>query len=338
MHYSDTHQATKEAYIMATLAEIRAKLQAQTSKPSGEGGGDNAIYPHWNIPENSEAVLRFLPDKDPNNTFFWTERAMIKLPFNSVKGDASSGPVQVQIPCMEMYNDACPILAEVRQWFKDKSLEDLGRKYWKKRSYIFQGFVVSSPLQEDAVPENPIRRFIIGPQVFNIIKSALMDSEMEDLPTDYTRGVDFRINKTTKGGYADYSTSKWSRRERALDEAERSAIEKFGLHNLGAFRPKEPTEAEVKIIKELFEKSVDGEAYDLEKYGQYFRPAGVNTQVSMPTASRPAPVEKTADPVNAEVKEAPATKVEPAPAAQPTTDSAKRAEDILKLIRSRQQK
>ena len=43
---------------MATLAEIRAKLQAQNSKPSGEGSiGDNAIYPHWNIPENSEAVL-----------------------------------------------------------------------------------------------------------------------------------------------------------------------------------------------------------------------------------------------------------------------------------------
>ena len=99
---------------MATLAEIRAKLQAQSSKPQGEGQiGDNAIYPHWNIPENSEAVLRFLPDGNKDNTFFWTERAMIKLPFNSVKGDASSGPVQVQIPCMEMYGDACPILAEV---------------------------------------------------------------------------------------------------------------------------------------------------------------------------------------------------------------------------------
>jgi len=35
---------------MATLTEIRAKLQAQNSKPSGEGQiGDNAIYPHWNI-------------------------------------------------------------------------------------------------------------------------------------------------------------------------------------------------------------------------------------------------------------------------------------------------
>ena len=65
-------------------------------------------------------------------------------------------------------------------------------------------------------------------------------------------------------------------------------------------------------------------------------------QVSVPTAERPAPVEKTADPVNAEVKEtAPASEPaveKPASEAQPTTDSAKRAEDILKLIRSRQAK
>jgi hypothetical protein len=217
-------------------------------------------------------------------------------------------------------------------------MEDMGRKYWKKKSYIFQGFVVTNPLNEDAVPENPVRRFIIGPQIFNIIRSALLDPEMEELPTDYVKGVDFRINKTTKGGYADYSTSKWSRRERALDETERANIDKFGLHNLSDYRPKEPSEAEIKIIKELFEKSVDGEAYDLEKYGQYFRPAGIGArQMSVPTASRPALVEKTAGPVNAEVKEtAPAT--QPAPTAQPSGNSAKRAEDILKLIRSRQAK
>ena len=257
---------------------------------------------------------------------------MIKLPFAGIKGQTDSRPIQVQVPCMEMYGKTCPVLTEVRPWFKDKSMEDMGRKYWKKKSYIFQGFVVTNPLNEDTVPENPIRRFIIGPQIFNIIRSALLDPEMEELPTDYVKGVDFRINKTTKGGYADYSTSKWSRRERALDEAERAAIDKFGLHNLSDYRPKEPSEAEVKIIKELFEKSVEGEAYDLEKYGQYFRPAGVG-RVSIPTASRPAPVEKTANPVNSEVKIA-ETKTAP----QPSGDSAKRAEDILKLIRSRQQK
>ena len=333
---------------MATLAEIRAKLKSQeVNRSTSSTGGDNAIYPHWNINEGAEAVVRFLPDKDTNNTFFWTERNMIKLPFAGIKGQTDSRPVTVQVPCMEMYGKTCPVLTEVRPWFKDKSMEDMGRKYWKKKSYIFQGFVTTNPLAEDTTPENPIRRFIIGPQIFNIIRSALMDPEMEEMPTDYVKGVDFRITKTTKGGYADYSTSKWSRRERALDETERAAIESNGLHNLNDFRPKEPTEAEVKIIKELFEKSVDGEAYDLEKYGQYFRPAGMayQSQVSVPKADRPAPVEKTADPVNAEVKtEAQPTVSQPAPqptaaaTAAPAGDSAKRAEDILKLIRSRQAK
>jgi hypothetical protein len=155
---------------------------------------------------------------------------------------------------------------------------------------------------------------------------------MEEMPTDYVRGVDFRITKTTKGGYADYSTSKWSRRERALDETERAAIDKFGLFNLSDFRPKKPTEAEIKIIKELFEQSVEGEAYNLEKYGQYFRPAGVslsNNSASSATTVEPA----------GEVVTTPVTTTKPAvAAAQPSTDSAKRAEDILKLIRSRQSK
>ena len=335
---------------MATLAEIRAKLKSQEPNRSGSStGGDNAIYPHWNIKEGDEVVVRFLPDKDTNNTFFWTERNMIKLPFAGIKGQTDSRPVTVQVPCMEMYGKTCPVLTEVRPWFKDKSMEDMGRKYWKKKSYIFQGFVVTNPLGEDTTPENPIRRFIIGPQIFNIIRSALLDPEMEELPTDYVKGVDFRINKTTKGGYADYSTSKWSRRERALDESERSAVDKFGLHNLGDFRPKEPTEAEVKIIKELFEKSVDGEAYDLEKYGQYFRPtgAGYQNKVSIPKAESPAQVEHThdngtkhshADGDKPHTHEETKPAAEPTAPAQPTGDSAKRAEDILKLIRSRQAK
>ena len=328
---------------MASLAEIRAKLKSQeVNRSTSNTGGDNAIYPHWNISEGSEAVVRFLPDKDTNNTFFWTERNMIKLPFAGIKGQTDSRPVTVQVPCMEMYGKTCPVLTEVRPWFKDKSMEDMGRKYWKKKSYIFQGFVTTNPLAEDTKPENPIRRFIIGPQIFNIIRGALMDPEMEEMPTDYMKGVDFRITKTTKGGYADYSTSKWSRRERALDESERAAIDTHGLFNLGDFRPKEPTEAEVKIIKELFEKSVEGEAYDLEQYGQYFRPAGVayqgKPQVAVPTASAPAATTMTeAAPTAAPVTES-APAPQPAAATAPAGDSAKRAEDILKLIRSRQAK
>ena len=108
-----------------TLAEIRAKLQANENRGSGKQQGDNAIYAHWNIPENTTARVRFLPDADPKNNFFWVERAMINLPFAGIKGQADSKPVIVQVPCVEMYGAACPVLAEVRTWFKDPNLEEI---------------------------------------------------------------------------------------------------------------------------------------------------------------------------------------------------------------------
>ena len=325
---------------MATLAEIRAKLQEAQSKSTGQstGGGDNAIYPHWNMQEGKEAVIRLLPDGNPNNTFFWVERAMIKLPFAGIKGETDSRPVQVQVPCVEMYNDgtACPILAEVRGWFKDKSLEEMGRKYWKKRSYIFQGFVVEDPIKKDKIPENPIRRFIIGPQIYNIIRSALMDPELDELPTDFLKGLDFRIAKTSKGGFADYSTSKWSRRERALSDVEKAAIDTHGLFDLSGFLPKKPTDVELKVMKEMFEASVDGEAYDMDRWGQYFKPAGMGQATGDPNkASVRAPVvDEDADDAPVAVAAPVSAPAAPAPAA--AAEGASRAQDILAMIRNRQ--
>jgi len=331
---------------MASLAEIRAKLKEQENRTSGNtsGGGDNAIYPFWNMKEGEQATLRFLPDGDDSNTFFWKERLMIKLPFAGVKGETDSRPVQVQVPCMEMYGESCPILQEVRGWFKDPSLEDMGRKYWKKRSYIFQGFVVDDPLKEDAQPENPIRRFIIGPQIFQLIKAALMDPDMEELPTDYTAGVDFRLSKGTKGGYADYGASNWARRERPLSDSEMSAINTNGLFNLTDFLPKKPDETALKVLTEMFEASVDGEAYDPDRWSNYFRPAGMAARTGDPVAApAPTPAPQPAAPVQETVTDtgwqdpAPAATPEPAsaPEAEPAGDAGG-AQDILAMIRARQ--
>ena len=325
---------------MATLAEIRAKLKEQESRTSGNSNntGDNAIYPFWNMKEGGSATLRFLPDGNTDNTFFWTERLLIKLPFAGIKGETDSRPVQVQVPCMEMYGESCPILSEVRGWFKDPSLEDMGRKYWKKRSYIFQGFVTDNPLGDDTTPENPIRRFIIGPQIFQIIKAALMDPDMEELPTDYTAGVDFRLNKSSKGGYADYSTSNWARRERPLDDSEMSAINKHGLFNLSDYLPKKPDDVAVKVMKEMFEASVDGEAYDADKWGQYFRPSGMAARTGDPTKA--ASPNATATSQSAPAQEAKPVAEPATPVADTTTSSAGESEDkaadILAMIRSRQ--
>jgi len=333
---------------MASLAEIRAKLKEQEANTGGQrqGGGDNAIYPFWNIKEGESCTLRFLPDGDADNTFFWKERLMIKLPFSGVKGDTSSRPVQVQVPCMEMYGDSCGILQEVRGWFKDPSLEDMGRKYWKKRSYVFQGFVNDNPLTDDNTPENPIRRFIIGPQIFQIIKQALMDPDMEELPTDYTAGVDFRLNKTSKGGYADYGTSTWARRERPLNDAEMAAVNTHGLFNFSDFLPKKPDETAIKVMQEMFEASVDGEAYDADRWSNYFRPSGMAARTGDPqkaASPQATAVSQSAPAPTAEVAPTPTATPAPEAAPAPVAETAQAAEapagnanDILAMIRSRQ--
>ena len=249
-----------------------------------------------------------------------------------------------------MYGDTCPVLTEVRPWYKDETLKEMANKYWKKRSYLFQAFVRQNPIGDDKTPANPIRRLVISPQIFTIIKSSLMDPEMEELPTDYVRGLDFNIKKTSKGGYADYSTSNWARKESPLTEAEQAAIEAHGLFNLADFLPKRPGEAELNIIKEMFEASVDGQPYDNERWGSYYRPFGVDApqhqadsdsetvtekkvsvSVSKPAVSKPAVKEETAP-----------WEDEPAEASQPVnvpkSTSSDKAQDILAMIRARQNK
>lgn len=335
---------------MASLSEIRSRLAAAENRGSNNTANrSNLIYPHWNIAEGTTATVRFLPDGNSSNPFFWVEQFTIRLPFNGIKGE-SSNPITVTVPCVEMWGETCPILAEVRPWFKDPSLEELGRKYWKKRQYHFQGFVRENPLAEDQSPENPIRRFAITPQLFNVIKAALMDPELDELPTDYTKGLDFRISKTQKGGYADYNTSSWARRESALSDFERSAIETYGLYDLSSFLPKRPTSEEIKVIHAMFEASVDGAAYDPDQWGAYFKPYGYQGNAdAVKTVAEPAPIKEPAAkpaitvesdvaPWEDDVKVAEATFTTPAaeePKAE-TTATKSNADDILAMIRARQ--
>ena len=338
---------------MASLAEIRARLAAQENNNQSNGPrtqSDNAIYPHWNISEGATATVRFLSDGDTNNPYFWVERQVIKLPFNGVKGDPNVKQIVVQVPCVEMYGDNCPVLAEVRPWYKDDTLKDLASKYWKKRSYLYQGFVRANPLGDDQTPTNPIRRFVISPQIQTVIKASLMDPELEELPTDYNRGLDFNMKKTSKGGYADYSTSNWARKESPLTEAELAAIEAHGLFNLADFLPKKPSEAELRIIKEMFEASVDGRPYDNDKWGAYYRPYGLEAPAgaaaqhteSAGTSSPVAPKVVDYEPTHGAHSQPPVDDTPPfetdEPIKVPESTSSDKAQDILAMIRARQSK
>jgi len=261
-----------------TLEEIRKKLQALDNR-KGPSSGDKATYAHWNIPEGTSAILRILPDANQDNTFFWAERQLIKLPFTGIKGQDENKPVVVQVPCIEMWDgkNTCPILNEVRPWWKDKSLEDTARKYWVKRTFYMQGFVKQDPMNEIESPENPIRKFIMGPQIFAIIRAALMDPDMIYSPVDYINGTDFIVAKTSKGGYADYGTSKWARKESSITQEMQEAIDQYGLVDLATYLPKRPTAEQLAIIFDMFQQSLDGELYDPAKFSQHYKPFGFDS-------------------------------------------------------------
>jgi hypothetical protein len=231
-------------------------------------------------------------------------------------------------------------LAEVRPWYKDESLKEMANKYWKKRSYLFQGFVRQNPIAEDKTPANPIRRFIISPQIIPLIKTGLMDPELLDLPTDYTKGLDFVIRKTSKGGYADYGTSGFARRESALTDVEQSAIDSFGLYNLSDFLPKRPGDAELRIMKEMFEASVDGQPYDLERWGNYYRPYGLAAPEGVTTDKQTSVNDShnISTPVNAPVMDDEPEAITSPVVVPKATVSTDKAQDILAMIRARSAK
>ena len=141
-------------------------------------------------------------------------------------------------------------------------------------------------------------------------------------------------------GGMDYSTSSWSRKERSLNEDERAIIETHGLFNLNEFMPKRPTEDDMKVIKEMFEASVDGELYDPTRWGQHYKPYGLDVPAGTSTQKTATPTPKVEEVKEEKVATAtptPTPTPTPAPAtAQATTDAPKAdAADILAMIRSR---
>lgn len=340
---------------MATLAEIRALLAAEQAKQEAVKNGTftgnsqpDAFLAFWNIPENQDLNLRFLPDADPNNPYFWREREMINLEFNGVKG-VHTDKVRLQVPCNEMWvPNSCPILTEIRQWYKhakETGNEDLSKeasKYWKKKSYLFQCLIApgSVEVKDDNPPENPVRRVLVNKDLFEKIKSILMNPDVAELPTDFEHGRDFRVIKAKNaGGYNNYDASQFKFSERPLNEDERAAIEQYGLFDLSEFMPKQPTAEELVAIREMFEASTNGEAYDPARWAAYYRPAGVQkpataNTVDTPTVPATKP-ETVTTPVVQEaekVETAPSAPVETAPAA--TTESKQKlspAELVAKL-------
>lgn len=334
---------------MNKVEALRAKLQEAASKSDRSSktrsSGDGASFPFWNTPEGQSSIIRFLPDGNQDNPFFWVERQVIKMPFEGVVGGdyPTQNRVEVTVPCMDMFGKQCPIIAATKKyWDGDDADKEIARTYWKKRSYIFQGFVVDTPINEDETPENPIRRFVINKSIFDIVHASLLEPNFEHLPCDFEGGRDFKVTKTKKGQWANYSTSNWSFATRSLGEEERAAIETHGLFNLSEALGAEPDEDGIAAIKAMFEDSIAGNPFDYDSYGQYYRPYQNNRARNNDSVAKTATTmaaTPAAAPAATPAPAAPAAAAEPAAEVATTGATDKQsAQDILARLRANSQK
>jgi len=216
-----------------SLEELR---NAFKQNESSNDNYPNNYYPFWQMPEGTQAVVRFLPDVNEDNPMgFMVEKYMHNLVINGEKKN---------VPCMKMYGEECPI-CKVSKTFYDKDDKENGKKYWRKRQYLTQALIVKDPLpkNEDGESyEGKVCCIALGFQLYQIINDAIMsDDELSAMPYMFKDGVDFIIKKSKQGEYSTYALgSKFMRNSRSLTDDE-VALATAEMIDLSTLLPKQPT-------------------------------------------------------------------------------------------------
>lgn len=216
-----------------SMAELTAQWASKTTGSSNSNW--KKFYQFWKMPDDSTCIVRFLPDADQDNPIgFIVENYTHTL---YVNGDKKT------VPCLKhLYHENCPICdlsskyygeakdAERNGDVKEKErLETLGKKYYRKVSYIGQVLVIESPIEHDA--EQLIKLIDFGPKIFKVIMAAYKsgDLECENGPDDLKGGYNFRIKKTKDGKYSDYGTSSFSPKRTDVDDETIAQLELYNL-------------------------------------------------------------------------------------------------------------
>lgn len=297
-----------------------ADLQSAFKTPERSSGNrPSNYYPFFLMPMDSQAVVRFLPDKNEENPMgFLVEKIMHNLVINGEKRAT---------PCLSMYGEDCPICAVSQQYYKAND-EANGKKYWKKRQHIGQVLVVDDPLEADKDTgenhEGKIRYINLGYQLFGIIKAAFESGDLDTIPYAYEGGYNFTIKKSAQGDYSTYALgSNFARRASDLDEDTIAMINEE-IVDLATLLPANPG---VEKTEALLNAALTGDPLEEGESGGGFA-AAVQRTATKATAD-----DDSGDDIPA-VKETPAVKTS-AVESDDSVDLPDDAEDILAKIRNR---
>lgn len=309
---------------MRTLDALKQAFR-DTTTPTGRNSN---YYPFYQIPIDSTAVVRFLPDPDLENPLqFLVEKLMHRLEIN---GNVRS------TPCLSMYDEECCVCALAQKYYKAKD-EENGKKYYKKRQHLAQVLVVKDPLPPDPetgeTHEGKVRVVSLGFQLFGILKNAIESGDLDEMPFSYKGGYNFNIKKVQQGGYPNYTMgSAFARKATNLDDDTVAMIEEE-IVELKTLLPKNPGAEKTEA---LLNAALTGE--------EYVEPGSTDATSAFTPASKkatvkPAPAVEEVDegddddvpPVVTETKAAPT----PAAVDDSDDDGDSSTDDILAKIRSR---
>lgn len=293
-----------------SLEQLRSAFNQNKSNDNNTSGFTNNYYPFYRMNIDEQAVVRFLPDANPENQMgFLVEKIMHNL---QVNGERKS------VPCLSMFGEDCPVCKVSQQFYKADD-EQNGKKYWKKRQYIAQVLVREDPLPPNDAGEThagKVRFVNLGFQIFSVVKETFEGGELDEVPYAFEGGTDFIIKKSQQGQYPTYSVgSRFSRRSTDLTEDEIAYVEDQ-MVDLSTLLPKHPGR---EFVENMLEASLNGTSVD--DTAAPSAPSTVEAQQAQ-QASEPEPSPQP-------------SQSEPAASGDDGDDSG--AEDILAQIRQRRQ-
>lgn len=302
------------------LAALRAAYSTQEKENTGDYV--NNYYPFWDMKIGERCVVRFLPDKDRENTRgMLVEKLMHNLMINGQKKS---------VACLSMYDEPCPICKVAQDYYKVKD-EVNGKKYYRKKQYIAQAVVVEDPLAANKDGEThtgKVRYLNLGFQIYGIIKDAFASDDLEEVPYDFEGGYDFVIKKTENGKYDSYAIgTKFANKQRALTDEEFASAEE-GMIVLKTLLPKNPG---LEKVEAMLNADLNGEDYVDGNDAKKTSPARTTGDDDVPFENA-VPARRT--PAAAPAKASPAEKVA-APAATEAAGGSSDVDDMLAAIRAR---
>jgi hypothetical protein len=294
-----------------SLDELKSAFAKQEAKSDNTGYWDK-FYPFWKMDFDQTAIVRYLPDQDESNPMgFVVENLSHKL---SVNGRERT------VPCLKMYGESCPCCELSRKYYDQKD-EKMGLKFWRRQEFIGQILVLSSPFDYPIDEnENPVRLIMLGPKIFKLIQASFASGDLEENPTDFSAGYDFRIKKSKQGQFADYTLSKFAPKQSAISE---QLLQNLELHNLADWRTRR---IERDAMELMIQADLTGSSYSEKGEGETNTTTAATSSVTTARVETPKAGIKAEDIVTSSSEETTNT---------PAAASSPKGEDVLARIRNR---